>query len=613
MFRLSVFFLIILCGALNAVDKPNIIIVITDDQGHGDLSCHGNPIVKTPNVDKFYDDAVRLTNYHVDPTCAPTRAALMTGRYSARVGVWHTVQGRHLLREREITMAEILRDNGYETGIFGKWHLGDAYPYRPEDRGFTHVVTHAAGGVGQTPDFWGNDYFNDTYYVNGEFKKFKGFCTDVFFSEADKFIQNSVEKKKPFFAYITTNAPHSPYRAPQKYIDMYKDVEAIQGLIQVPFYGMISNIDDRFGDLRKMLKNQGLEENTILIYTTDNGSSAGSGFYNSGMTGAKNSNFDGGHRVPFIMRWPKGMITGGKDVDQLTAHMDILPSFIDMLKLKAPQIQFDGSSLKKLIYGDKTLLRDRVMMVESQRVKTPQKWRNTVVMSDQWRLLNENQLYNIRKDPGQKTNVAAQHPEVMKRLSEAYDKRWADLSSEHYIFSPLVIGAAEENPVCLTSHDQMVEKGLPMWNQSHIPAGRNAYAPWVVRVEHAGEYEISVRRWAAEADKAINDKYIAKKSLGAKKAFLKIGDIDIEQTFSEGAKEVTFKVKLKAGQQDLYAGFVLPNGKKEACYYAYVLNKDTYKGELDGWQTREGLGLPLAGPIEIDYPAINETFERKKK
>jgi hypothetical protein len=249
-------------------------------------------------------------------------------------------------------------------------------------------------------------------------------------------------------------------------------------------------------------------------------------------------------------------------------------------------------------------------MVESQRVKTPEKWRNTAVMSDQWRLLNAKQLYNIRKDPAQKNDVSSQHPEVMQRLLAAYDLRWADLSSEHHIFSPLVIGAKEENPVTLTSHDQMVEEGLPKWNQPSVNGNSNHLAPWVVRVQSDGEYEISVRRWAAEADKGINEKYEAKKPMGVVKAFIKVDDIDLEKDIPAGAKEVTFKVRLKAGQKDLYTGFVDAKGKRQSSFYAYVLNKSIAQGDTSAWQSREGLGLPLAAPITIDFPEQCLEFDK---
>ena len=203
-----------------AAAKPNVVIVITDDQGYGDLAFTGNPAIKTPNIDKLRSEGTLLNNFHVDPTCAPTRSALMTGRYSDRVGVWHTVQGRNMLRRREKTMADVFSSNGYATGLFGKWHLGDCYPYRPEDRGFQHSVYHQAGGVGQAPDYWGNDYFDDTYVVNGKLQRFEGFCTDVWFDEGMKFIKEN--KDKPFFAYISTNAPHSPYYSPTEYSDPYE-------------------------------------------------------------------------------------------------------------------------------------------------------------------------------------------------------------------------------------------------------------------------------------------------------------------------------------------------------------------------------------------------------
>ena len=189
--------------------KPNVVFVLTDDQGYGDLGCHGNTIVKTPNIDRFYDESMRLTDYHVGPTCAPTRAGLLTGHYANSTGVWHTIGGRSLLRKDEYTMANMFSDAGYQTGLFGKWHLGDSYPFRPEDRGFREVVRHGGGGVGNTPDYWENDYFDDTYCANGVWTKYPGYCTDVWFDLGIDFIQR--HKDKPFFCYIATNAPHVPH------------------------------------------------------------------------------------------------------------------------------------------------------------------------------------------------------------------------------------------------------------------------------------------------------------------------------------------------------------------------------------------------------------------
>src|SRR5262245_5713972 len=204
----------------DAPRPPNVVVILTDDQGYGDLSCHGNTVLKTPNLDRLHGRSVRLTNFHVDPTCSPTRAALMTGRYSSRTGVWHTIMGRSILRRDEVTLAELFARAGYRTGIFGKWHLGDNFPYRPQDRGFHDCVVHGGGGVGQTPDFWGNRYFDDTYLENGRPRRFAGYCTDVFFDQALAFLDR--HKARPFFLYLATNAPHAPYRVPERYRQVYR-------------------------------------------------------------------------------------------------------------------------------------------------------------------------------------------------------------------------------------------------------------------------------------------------------------------------------------------------------------------------------------------------------
>ncbi|MGD1890437.1 MAG: sulfatase-like hydrolase/transferase, partial [Cyclobacteriaceae bacterium] len=209
------------------VSRPNVIIVVTDDQGYGDMSCHGNPHLPTPNIDLLYSQSTRLTDFHVSPTCAPTRAALLTGHYSNRTGVWHTIGGRSLLREGEVTIADVMAENGYATGIFGKWHLGDNEPFLPQNRGFQEVLVHGGGGVGQQPDYWNNDYFDDTYFHNGKPEKFSGYCTDVWFENDLTFIGDQKEAKKPFFCYIATNAPHSPYYVENKYVTPFQDNEDI--------------------------------------------------------------------------------------------------------------------------------------------------------------------------------------------------------------------------------------------------------------------------------------------------------------------------------------------------------------------------------------------------
>ena len=582
-------FMSIASGHSASDSQPNVIIVITDDQGYGDFGFTGNPAIKTPTLDELRTQSTLLNNFHVDPTCAPTRAALMTGRYSNRVGVWHTVQGRNMLRCREVTMADIFCSNGYSTGLFGKWHLGDCYPYRAEDRGFQHVVTHQAGGVGQAPDYWGNDYFDDTYLVNGHYQRFKGFCTDIWFREGIRFIKSSKEAGKPFFAYISTNAPHSPYYSPESYSTPYENRPGVS----IPeFYGMITNIDDNMAKLMRVLEEEALAENTILIYMTDNGTAGGlknGRGYDGGMRGQKNSEYDGGHRVPFLIRWPGGKIEAGKSIEHLTAHLDILPTLIDLCELDAPDIAFDGRNIGDLFYGKELAWPERTLVVESQRVVDPIKWRKSAVMTDRWRLVNGMELYDMLTDPKQANDIAEERPDVVERLRVEYEAFWADVSREHGLTSYMVIGSDEASVVSLSSHDWLIDK-LPPWNQTHIRKGQVAEVSyWAIEVKQAGTYEFSLRRWPVETDKGINDGTFGK-AFNFSHARLRIADCEETKDIPEGAKEITFRVNLNKGVARLSPAFM---GAEESAtpYYVYVTHKPT-----SGWQTSEGMGVPLYDP-----------------
>lgn len=415
---------LIFSACTGKTEKPNLILIITDDQGYGDLACHGNPWIKTPNMDKLWEESVRLTDYHVSPTCAPTRSALMTGRYNNRVGVWHTVTGRTLLRGNEVTMAQLFSDNGYSTGMFGKWHLGDNYPRRPIDVGFQRAVYHGGGAVGNTNDYWDNDYFDDHYYDNGEFKQFKGYCTDVWFDEAKSFIDEN--KGSPFFCYIATNAPHGPLYVEDKYSSQYRGDTLIPS---ARFYGMITNIDENIGKLRSYLAEHKLAENTIFIFMTDNGTADGvildgnywnSGLptvygFNAGMNGMKGTPYDGGHRVPCFIHWPAGGLDEGRDFDGLTAHIDILPNLIKMCGLErvnGPEI--DGISLWKYLTGKLTWIKGkRTLFVDSQRVEVPEHHRRSAVMQKGWRLVNGRELYDMESDPTGTMNEAEQNRDLV--------------------------------------------------------------------------------------------------------------------------------------------------------------------------------------------------------
>jgi len=588
------FFIFSVLISFSWAQKPNIILVITDDQGFGDFRFSGNQHIHTPNIDKLRNESILLDNFHVDPTCSPTRAALLTGRYSNRTGVWHTVQGRNLLREREITLADILSKNGYKTAIFGKWHLGHNYPYRAQDRGFGYHVIHSAGGVGQAPDYWGNDYFDDTYLVNGTYQKFKGFCTDIWFDEAIRFIKQN--KNKPFFAYITTNAPHGPFYCPKNYTKLYENNPNVPN---VPFYGMITNIDDNMGKLMSFLDDENLRNNTILIYMTDNGTSAGVKWnnstkknigYNFNMKGKKNSEYEGGHRVPFIIDLPNTFSSSGvKTLSDLTAHIDITPTLIDLCGLTCPSIAFDGISLKNLLVKPNTKLPERTIVVESQRVVTPIKWRKSAVMTKEWRLVNGSELYNIKKDFSQKEDVSKKYPTIVKQLRKEYENYWEEVSKEHHITSHVIIGSDNCPIVKLSSHDWLIDQLTP-WSQQHVKDGFcEASAHWSVKTEQAGIFEISLRRWPAEADKPINDGTYGK-SYNYTHARLKINGLDLMKEIPTDAHEVTFSVKLPEGIMELAPEFI-SDDIIATPYYAYVTHKP-----FEGWQQRTGMNLPLYDP-----------------
>ncbi len=566
--------------------QPNVILIITDDQGYGDLSCHGNPILKTPHIDALYRESVRLVDYHVAPTCSPSRAALQSGHWTDRTGVWHTIMGRSLLRENETTLGQVFADGGYATGMFGKWHLGDNYPYRPEDRGYQEVMRHGGGGVGQTPDYWDNAYFDGAYFHNSKPEKVAGFCTDVWFDYATRFIKQQHAAQKPFFAYICTNAPHGPMHSPPEASEPYAEL----GTNVANFLGMIANIDKNVGRLREFLQTQGLAENTIFIFTTDNGTSSGDKVFNAGMRGKKGSEYEGGHRVPFFVHWPAGGLKRGRDVRPVTAHVDVLPTLIDLCGLPAPKgIAFDGRSIRPLLEGDEAVVAkwpDRILVTDSQRVKDPIKWRKSSVMTTRWRLINGKALYDIDADPGQSRDVAAAHPDVTKRLQDFYEAWWSELEPTFDQDCAIYLGHPAENPTRLTCHDWITTGSTP-WNQASVRAAMGGKANtgfWNVNVVADGDYEIRLRRWPEEVAAELSSPlppgddvpgvapYRARpgKPVDIVRATIQLGDQRAAQDVAPKADEVRFRLRLKAGVSRLSGRFVLADGSSIGSYYAYV-------------------------------------------
>lgn len=569
-------------------DQPNVVIVITDDQGYGDLGCHGNPVLKTPNLDELYQQSIRLVDYHVAPTCSPTRAALQSGHWTNRTGVWHTIMGRSMLRSDEPTIGQVFRDAGYATGMFGKWHLGDNYPYRPEDRGYTEVLRHGGGGVGQTPDYWDNAYFDGSYWHNGQPVPVTGYCTDVFFDYAKSFIKSQKEAGKPFLAYISTNAPHGPFHAPESYASPYVDEH---GTRLGHFFGMIANIDDNVGQLRQFLEEEGLDQNTIFVFTTDNGTASGEKVFNSRMRGKKGSPYEGGHRVPFFVHWPSGGMSEGTDVQPISHAVDVLPTLIDLCQVKPPaDVDFDGQSVASLLRGQPDPDVDwesRIMITDSQRVKDPVMWKSSSVMTSKWRLINGEELYDIKSDPSQRVDVSSAYPAEVRRLRDFYQGWWEELVPSFKQETAIYLGHPAENPARLTSHDWITTGSTP-WNQMHIRKGvdkPDSTGFWNVKIHQPGKYEIRLRRWPKESGAGINAPLAAGDPVPGTAAFrvtpgkafetlnratVEIAGKTLTANFDADATEVVLTAELPAKVTTLTATFDSPDGKTVGAYYAYV-------------------------------------------
>ncbi|MGX1931025.1 arylsulfatase [Flagellimonas sp. 2504JD4-2] len=583
-FRIVLPLLILCCNLVliscYAQNHPNVIFILTDDQGYGDLACHGNPWIKTPNLDKLHSESVRFTNFHVGTTCSPSRAGLLSGMYNNKVGVWHTVSTREMVNRKEVLLPQIFKREGYKTAIFGKWHLGDNYPYRPQDRGFDEVLVHGGGGVGQGPDFWGNNYFDDTYFHNGVPKKFSGYCTDIWFENALKFIESN--KDEPFFCYIATNAPHSPYIVAEEYSDIYKDHEKIPN---ANFYGMITNIDDNIGVLREKLEDFEIADNTILVFMTDNGTSAGVKFdengqaskgFNAGMRGVKASPFEGGHRVPFFLHWEKGELNHGEDIEYLTSFTDFMPTILDLCNIEHQKVKaFDGISLKPYLEKSEKEYPDRTIFADTQRENKLRKWKDYCVMTQNYRLVN-NQLFDINMDFGQENDISEKKPEVVMRLKKAYENWWSE-NTENNNYIP--IGDKNQEKVHLYTMSALAEKGLPAWSQSDVLNGGGNNGVFPVDIVGPGKYNFVLRRWPKEIDLRINqgmlhNEDLVGKKFDAERAYVELDGEKVETSVEDGDYFVSLKLNIEKKKTFLKARFVLGDGSEKDAYYVQVSKVD---------------------------------------
>lgn len=551
--------------------RPNVIVLLTDDNGYGDHACLGNPVLKTPNFDRLHAHSVRLTDFHVAPMCSPTRGQLMTGLDSLHSGVTSVCAGRSMIRRGIPTLADIFAAGGYRTAHFGKWHLGDSYPNLPHQRGFQETVYHLGWGITSMADLWQNDYFDGRFRHNGVLKQYPGYCTDVWFDLAMNWIKERRRQREPFFVYLATNAAHGPHWVPDKYKKPY------EGKGPAAFFGMIANLDENLGRLDAFLRAQGLWDDTLLIYMNDNGGTAGVNVYNAGMRGRKTQYYEGGHRAVCFARWPAGPLRKPCDLDALAEVQDILPTLIDLCGLPTPKgAKFDGTSLAGLWKGTTDTLPDRMLVV--QYGQRPTKW-DGAVMWQKWRLVKGTELYDLRTDPGQQQDVAAGHPDVVQKMRAHYETYWAGVAPKLDDFSPISIGADQENPVTLSAADWA---NVYCDNMHDLRAGVNRNGPWHLLVERDGTYSIELRRWPKEADAAIAAGVPAfqavkgglppGKALPIVKARLQIGAVDQSQPVAPGDKGITFTVTLKAGTRTPMQTWFYDADGKELCgaYFAYV-------------------------------------------
>ena len=480
-----IFLLILFISCTKQVEqKPNIILIITDDQGYGDIGYNGNPHIKTPNLDLLAANSMRFNNFYVSPVCAPTRSSLLTGRYSLRTGVTDTYNGGAMMSNDETTLAEILKENNYQTGIFGKWHLGDNYPFRPTDQGFHESLIHLSGGIGQVGDFTnyykGNrSYFDPILWHNNEQKKYEGYCSDIFTDEAIKFIEDN--KSNQFFCYLSFNAPHTPLQVPDKYYDLYKNVDPSvisesekismtekNVLDAKRIYGMVTNIDDNVGKLVSKLKELNIDQNTILIFMTDNGPQQFR--YVSNLRGLKSSVYNGGIKVPFYLSYPK-IHDSGLDLDNFSAHIDVLPSLLDLCDIETPKnIKIDGKNFLNKSTEERSFF-------SYWTRKSPELYQNMSFNKGNYKLVgNTNydssierfELFDIDNDPYEMENLIENKKELAIQMKLEMDNIYNELINSKNIKNKprIIIGSEFENPTYLNRNDASGQRGI--WAQNEI-------------------------------------------------------------------------------------------------------------------------------------------------
>ncbi|MBA6314489.1 arylsulfatase [Cellulophaga baltica] len=510
--------------SLQAQKKPNIIIMMTDDQGFGDIGMHGNPYLKTPNIEAIGKKGIEMETFITYPNCSASRAALLTGRYPYRTGVTAVTQVDHFMNNSEVTLAEILSENGYRTGIFGKWHLGDNNPMRPTDQGFQEALVHKGGGIGQAAGPVGNTYFNPILEHNNVSKKYTGYCDDIFTDATLDFI--SKKDDKPFFAYLATNLPHFPLQVPEKRAEVYRKMGLHED--NALTYGMIDNIDDNVGRILAKLKQLGIEDNTIVLFLSDNGprqrrtkNDVYPGRWVANLRGTKTSVYDAGIRVPFFVKWPKHFEKNVKTKTMGTI-IDIFPTILDIANIQAPDtLQIDGKSLLPLWKNkDAGKLEGRNFITQMHYGPTPFKYMHFAVRTQKYKLISPHdfphgilyqpkdeeleevlanlELYNVEEDPSERIDLADKYPEIVEDLLAKYEN-WFDAVTQERVskgIQRIFLGAENSPNVNLSRFD---------WGGPRV-ISNNELGYWRVKTE-AGVYDISMDLPKTTKDGVAHIKY----------------------------------------------------------------------------------------------------------
>lgn len=545
-------------GTLNAAERPNVILIITDDQGYGDFGFTGNPILRTPNLDALQPKSAQMSQYYVSPVCAPTRACLMTGRYNYRTRCIDTYVGRAMMEPAEITVAESLYSAGYATGIFGKWHMGDNYPMRAMDQGFEESLVLRGGGIGQPSDPIGAEgkYTDPTLFHNGREVQKKGYCTDIYFDHALKFIEVSKTRNRPFFVYLPTNAPHGPFHdVPQEEYDYYKSLNLANDQFpqnqghalpknadldkRARIFAMIDNIDQNIGKLKNSLEALQLLDDTLIIFMVDNGPNGRR--YVSGFQGNKSHVHEGGIRSPLLMHWPN-RLKAGTWSDKVVAHIDITPTILDACGVTDRKVwnQFDGRSFLPLLDGRNSQWLDRTVVIQSHRGNLPVRYHHFAARNQRWKLLhasgfgNESfegsprfELYDMLLDPFESQDLSATFPHIVTSMTNAYDAWFDDVSStrtNNYDPPRIIIGSPKQNRSVLTRQDWRHQSGKP-W-------GATSNGEWWTHFQRSGAYEVIVHTKGAQEPDTIT---------------LKIGDNEWSEYETISPSSFKFQIVINRG------------------------------------------------------------------